>query len=230
MGFGLLFIGYFIATLMSLHSYGWVVQIIGYYIVFRALLKLSEYKHSMMRCMLPLVIMTVCQILSGIHSFGFLDAMTGNIFTILQHFQIENLINTVSLAFVIMFHFLLLHSIRELAKDVEDPLIVHLTTRNAVIVGIYFLLDLVVILLPDGNFTKILFLVTLLGSIVYPIFMLYLFFRCYARICAPEDKDMEQKPSRFAFINKRREMRKGADKKMDELIEKLDKDNDPNKK
>lgn len=230
MGFGLLFIGYFIAFLMSMHAYGWATQIIGFYIILRALMKLSEYKHSVTRCLIPLTVMTLCQVFSAVHSFGFFDAMTGNLFTALRHLQIENFINTVSLTFVMIFHFLLLHSIKELAMDVEDTAISRLATRNNYIVGTYFLLDMIVILLPDSNFTKVLFLITVLASIIYPIFILHLLYRCYAGICAPEDKDMEPKPSRFAFINKRREMRKNADNKMDALIDKLDEQKEPNKK
>ena len=40
MGFGLLFLGYFIATLMSNHPYGWATQIVGFYLIFLALARL----------------------------------------------------------------------------------------------------------------------------------------------------------------------------------------------
>jgi len=217
MGFGLLFIGYFIAFLMSVHPYGWITQIIGFYIIFRALTKLFEYKHSVSRCLVPLVGMTVCQALSGLQSF-------------IGPFRLEWLLGAVSLSLGTGFHFLLLRSIKELAEDVEDSAIARLTARNGYVVGFYFLLNVVVMLLPKNNVTSVLYGITMLASLIYPLFMLHLLFCCYRGICAPEDKDMEQKPSRFAFINKRREMRKGDDQKMDELVEKLDKDKNHSKK
>lgn len=230
MGFGLLFIGYFVAFLMSIHSYGWAVQILGFYIIFRALLKLSEYKHSFTQSFLPLALATVCQLLFGVHSFGFFEAMTGNFFTMIRHLEIEGWINTASLIFVMIFHFLLLRSIKELAADVEDLAIARLAKRNMFVVGAYFILDIAVMLLPSGSFKNVLFVATLLASIAYPICILYLLFRCYARICAPEDKDMEPKPSRFAFINKRRERQRDSDKNMDKLVERLDQKKNPKKK
>ncbi len=229
MGFGLLFIGYFIAFLMSINPYGWAFQIVGFYIIFRALEKLFEYKHSISRCLIPLVIMTARQALFGIHSLGLLDAMTA-VVSILESFWIENLISAVYVALLMVFHFLLLQSIRELALDTEDTAIARLTTRNGYIVGFYFLLNVLTAFLPSGSLKQVLSPITVLASIVYPIFMLYLLYRCYARICAPEDKDMEPKPSRFAFINKRREMQKKADEHMDKLIDKLDKQKEKNKK
>ena len=131
-----------------------------------------------------------------------------------------------------IFHFLLLSSIRELAFDVEDDVIVRLTHRNFFIVGAYFLFNITVAFLPKGvgiptlpNGISVLVPISVLASLIYPFFVLYLLFRCYARICAPEDKEMAEKPSRFAFINKYREKRKAADEAMDKQIEKLDPQN-----
>ena len=43
MGFGLLFVGYFIAFLMSVNNYGFAFEIVGYAIMLSAVGKLSEY-------------------------------------------------------------------------------------------------------------------------------------------------------------------------------------------
>ena len=220
MGFGLLLIGYFLSTLMSMHAYGWATQIVGFYLIFRALCKLWEYKHSFMRCLWPLVLMTLCQAILGFRHL-FSDLPT-NVVTLFDSIHVENLINTVFVTVLMIFHLLLLSSIRELALDVEDGDVERLARRDLFIVGAYFLFNITVAFLPAGNGTSILALISVLASLIYPFFVLYLLFRCYARICAPEDKEMEQKPSRFAFINKYREKRKEADEKMDKLIEKID--------
>ena len=37
------------------------------------------------------------------------------------------------------------------------------------------------------------------------ILVLYMLFSCYAKICDSSDVEMKQKPSRFDFVNKKRE-------------------------
>lgn len=228
MGFGLLVIGYFVATLMSNHAYGWATQIVGFYLIFLALGKLWEYKHSFKRCLWPLLLMTICQVFAGVRHL-FVDIPITDAVSILGYFQIDDLINTVFVTVLMIFHFLLLSSIRELAFDVEDDVIVKLANRNFFIVSIYFLFNITVAFLPRGEGTSVLVLISVLAGLVYPLFVLYLIYRCYARICAPEDKEMEEKPSRFAFVNKLREKRRTADDKMDKLIEKLDNKENPKK-
>ncbi len=228
MGFGLLFIGYFVSTLMSNHAYGWATQIIGFYLIFRAIGKLWDYKHSFMRCLVPLVLMTLCQAITGFRHL-FAEIPTTNIVATLNFFELDSLINTVFVTLLMIFHFLLLSSIRELALDVEDDLVVKLVRQNFYIVGAYFFLNITAAFLPKGDGVPVLTLISVLASLIYPLFVLHLLYRCYARICAPEDKDMEPKPSRFAFINKRREMRKKSDENMDKLIEKLDAKENPKK-
>ena len=220
MGFGLLLIGYFLSTLMSMHAYGWATQIVGFYLIFRALCKLWEYKHSFMRCLWPLVLMTVCQAILGVRHL-FSDLPT-NILSLFESIHVDNLINTIFVTVLMIFHFLLLSSIRELAFDVEDSDVERLARRDLFIVGAYFVFNITVAFLPAGNSLMVLRLILALAGLIYPFFILYLLFRCYARICAPEDKEMEQKPSRFAFVNKYRERRKEADQNLDKLIEKID--------
>lgn len=222
MGFGLLVIGYFVCTLMSNHAYGWATKIVGFYLIFLALGKLWEYKHSFKRCLIPLVLMTLCQAFAGFRHL-FTDLPMTDIISMIEYFQIDNLINTVFVTVFMIFHFLLLSPIRELAMDVEDDVIVKHTRRNFYIVGVYFFFNITVAFLPTGEGVPALVLISVLASLIYPIFILHLLYRCYARICAPEDKDMEQKPSRFALINKRREMRKKSDEEMEKRI--LDMDN-----
>ena len=221
MGFGLLFLGYFISTLMSVHAYGWATQILGFYLIFLALGKLSEYKHSFKYCYIPLVLMTLCQVFVGLR-WLFTEFPTSALLSMITFFEIDSLLNTVSVMLFLIFLFFLLSSVRELALDVEDTDVAKLARRNMYIVGAYFVWNIATALIPPTNFSQTLTLISILAGFIYPISILYLLFRCYARICAPEDKDMEKKPSRFAFINKRREMSKKSDEKMEKMIQKLD--------
>ena len=49
MGFGLLFIGYFMANLMSIHKFGAFVSLAGYIIVLVASCKLVKYNKNFAR-------------------------------------------------------------------------------------------------------------------------------------------------------------------------------------
>ena len=221
MGFGLLFLGYFVATLMSNHPYGWATQIVGFYLIFLALARLREYKHSFKRCLWPLVLMTLCQAFFG-YRYLFAEA-TPDVPALFASIRLDDLINVVFVTALMILHFLLFSSIREIALDVEDERIVNLSQRNFYIVGAYFLFNITVAFLPrTGSAMPTLTLILVLAGILYPLFVLHLLFHCYTRICAPEDKDMEQKPSRFAFINRMREKRRNADDRIEQMLKKSD--------
>ena len=56
------------------------------------------------------------------------------------------------------------------------------------------------------------------------ILNLFMLFSCYAKICDSSDVEMKQKPSRFEFVNKKREEQEEERQKiLDEYAEKIDK-------
>jgi hypothetical protein len=60
---------------------------------------------------------------------------------------------------------------------------------------------------------------------------LYMLFSCYARICDSRDVEMKQKPSRFEFVNKKREEQEEERQKiLDEYAEKTNKSSKKRKK
>ncbi len=215
MGFGLLFLGYFASTLMTFHPFGWAFRILGYYLIFSALRRLVEYKHSLSRCVLPLLIMTLCQVYEGAFSLaGIIDpsvkspvaigAVVGALFTVIS----------------CVFMLFLLGGIRALAEDVEDGFIAGFADKCRLLVAFYTLLNVITTLLSSAFSYSNSFLVLAVSllSILYPIVILCLLYRCYASICAPEDVDMKPKPSRFGFINKSRELSEKKDAEMQQLI------------
>ena len=176
MGFGLLFIGYFVAFLMSVNSYGWAFQIVGFYLIFLALQKLSEYKHSIKKCLVPLVVMTLCQVYVGVLSLGIMIDGTGifDVMKMMYGMWITSLVNAVFLVALLAFHLFLLRSVRELATDVGDEGIAKWTSRNRLFVSFYVLLDIVSVVFPSSSEIKLhLLRIAMLASIVYPILMLY---------------------------------------------------------
>lgn len=202
MGFGLLFFGYFAAFLMSLNSYGSIFALIGYYVIFTSLQKLSEYKHSITYCVPPLIALFFCSAADTVNLiFKSLDMSQPFGGTVISY-----VISLLSLTSGLIFHIFLLTAIAELGKDTELPEISGLTKTNTAAVSAYFLLNVIIFIL---NLFKLNFpwlvVLTLLLRIIYPLFVLALIYKCFSKICAPDDIDMPTKPSRFKFINDIRE-------------------------
>lgn len=209
MGFGLLFIGYFIAFLMSVNNYGFAFEIVGYAIMLSAVGKLSEYKHSLSRASLVLLIMSLCSVYDG---FRYLDELL-SLGVPLFSDSVNVTVSLLSAAMILVFHVLLLLSIRDIAKAAEENDVARRSYLALTASALSCLLEFAVAV--AGNFSsieaipafRIVVLVSTLVRILYPLTVLAFIYTCYARICAPEDMDMPQRPSRFAFINRWREKR-----------------------
>lgn len=218
MGFGILFIGYFIAFLMSLHKYGFLCRIIGYYLIFLSLQKLSEYKRILSLAVFPLLIMTLC----GVYDAGAM--ISDSVFVLPFPEALSYAIDVLEIVASYIFHVLLLRGIMELGNDTDLPKVSSFARWTLVGATAYCILNTILIVIqafvPVGegsiqSFASILARVTLLAGILFPMVMLVLIHSCYAQICAPEDVDMEPKPSRFAFINKSRKLSAEKDKEME---------------
>ena len=119
-----------------------------------------------------------------------------------------------------VFQVLLLSGIREIGKDAEAegvPARAVWSILVVCLVGVWKLGISLMSTLPDMDGNKAFRLLTLgaaLVSLLYPVVILAFLFSCYAKICAPDDTEMEARPSRFAFVNRWREER---EKKADEV-------------
>ena len=222
MGFGLLFIGYFVATLMSVHIYGSYVSLVGYVIVFIASTKLSKYNNSFRFLEVGAILMTAVYALiaaSGIGNFLYDEMLVSKkIFGD----SFEGIMGKVEMAVSFLFVTAMLWAIHSIAKETEVSKIVYSSARNFVILVVYYVLFLIGYLPFDftadyiaafGGF------VTALNFVIIAL-NLVLIFSCYARICDENDVDMAQKPSRFEFVNKfRAESEKRREKAMKEREE-----------
>lgn len=219
MGFGILFIGYFIAFLMSLHKFGFLCRIIGYYVIFLSVQKLSEYKRSLARTAIPLLIMTLC----GVYDAGAM--ISESIFASVFPAPLSYAIDLVEIAAGYVFHIFLLKAIIALGQETELPKICSCARWNLAVVTSYCILSAILMVMQMILWTSAssellafagtLSRITLLAGILYPLLVLILIHSCYAQICAPEDLDMKPKPSRFNFVNKSREMSAEKDKEME---------------
>lgn len=225
MGFGLLFIGYFIAFLMSFHKYGFLCRIIGYYLIFSSVQKLSEYKNDITRTAIPLLTLILC----GVYDAGAL--ISESIFFAPFPQALTYSVDLMEVALGFLLHIYLLRAIIALGEDTELPKICSFARWNLVGVTFHLILNVIlstaqlcISLFPSFGgealqaLASILVRATLLVGILYPILMLVLLHSCYAQICAPEDLEMKPKPSRFSFINKSREMSVKKDKEMEKWL------------
>lgn len=221
MGFGWLFIGYFIATLMSINIAGSFIRIVGYGIVFFAASKLNKYNRTFTYLQIATVIMLgVSLLLAASDICGFLyDEMfiSVNIFTA----SFERVMGIVEMCVSLVFNGALLYSIRAIAIETEVDKIAVNSIRNFIFICLYFVLN-IISYLPFSfvkEYASVFSLPVLLLYFVWIVLNLILIYSCYARICDENDAEMVRKPSRFAFINKMRAEMDEKEKRASERAE-----------
>lgn len=205
MGFGLLFIGYFAASIGFMS----VLRLMGYMMMTYSAKKLGQYNTSF----------KIFEIVCGVMVLASFGSTVTDLLTMLMG---EDFVKASAIALVKNAEILLscacalvmLWSIRNIARETEEKKLAFGAVRNSVFVIIYAV-AYAVSLLPF-DFTKYLSLPLLLVQFVWIIFNLVLIFSCYARICDESDVNMERKPSRFAFVNEMRAQSEARQKEKEE--------------
>ena len=203
MGFGTLFIGYFLILNISYYHF---TDIIAALIMLLGLYKLSMVsRHFKVATCAALGFSAVAL---GELIFGTVKLFIGA--------GLDEWITYIAIGRAVVlcaFTVIVLRALYDISSelDVEKlPLKCRLMTIwTFVVYGVYILLEtpLITNLLPM-EVTAALYLVTLIGLIVVVISNLTLIYACYMRICMPEDLEPKpEKPSRFKFINEYRERR-----------------------
>ena len=209
MGFGLLFIGYFIAALMSINVVGSLIAMIGYCIIFLASGKLSKYNNSFNLVRIGAVVMVLFWL---VMSASTLSEFLANELMIPKDIfgpTFDSVMGHSEMALFFIFNSAVLYSIRSIANDTEDTKIAISSVRNFIFICVG-LLAYVIYFVVVGFSSSQLALAILNGTaiiirFVCIVFNLILIFSCYMRICDENDVDMNRKPSRFAFINTMRQ-------------------------
>ena len=217
MGFGILFLGYFATTMMSIPlsrilpiDLGGVVKLLGYILIVVAAKKLSDYNKGFSSLIASSGLMGLISALEG-----FMDVTVFLSKNQIAEFPFSNslvylndakIVDYISFAATIYFVATLCLAIKQIAQDTGIKKIEIAATRNFVFYCILFLVqaisfmpfDWVVIYKPV--FVSALLIIELLCWLLN----LYMLFSCYAKICDSDDIEMKQKPSRFDFVNKKR--------------------------
>ena len=215
MGFGLLLVGYFTATMMSLNSLGGVFRLIGYILVIIAAKKLSDYNRSFLFLLGGSVIMTA---FSAVGALSDVSAFLYNNLLIsapIVSTAVSDMLPSIRLFLDLAFTAVLCFSIRSIAKETGEEKIVYTSVRNFIFFCIFFVLQFLVWLgaqISSPAFTDFvrstaLPVWTVLVYLICVIFNCVMIFSCYAKICDANDLEMRVKPSRFAFVNRMREKR-----------------------
>ena len=219
MGFGLLFFGYFMTTMMSVPLSGLlqnidlagIVKLLGYVLIIIAAKKLSEY-NSGFKTLVASSALMICvsafEAIVGITVFLANNQIAvfpfSNAFSYISENYIVDLVTAVP---IIVFVATLCVAVKQIATDTGVKKIEIAATRNFVFYCILFALQALLLLPIEWNDTAIVVLnaaVRIIELLCW-ILVLYMLFSCYAKICDSSDVEMKQKPSRFDFVNKKRE-------------------------
>lgn len=235
MGFGTLFFGYFLLLNIAYYRF---TDAIAALVMLYALYKLSFVNKNFKRSALS----SIAFALFGIYELfiGCSDMFFGEIFPDTLYSvsaALRALIVCIVTAFMLM-------GIRDVAHEVGLPKIkLKSNYLSFVTVGVYSL-NILLETSELGSFLSgetlaILMLVTIVATPALVIVNLTLVFGCYAKICMPSERDtvLEEKKSKFEFINKFREhekekQREYAEYKLDKMKKKAEKakQNNRNKK
>lgn len=222
MGFGLLFLGYFMTHLMSVFSLGCLMRLAGYSLMIYAFFKLCKYNVSFrfpFYCAFAMLLVTAADCYEKIGTLLY-DSLIIDSFSLPEGFAETVACADDVLSFV--FHTALLFAIVEIAKETEVEKIRVAAVRNFVFVCIYAVL-IIVSKLPFSfveDYKRYFSMPIILLYFTLIILNLVLIFTSYANICDEGDVDMPLKKSRFEFVNKfREETARREQKAADESVE-----------
>ena len=201
MGFGILFIGYFF--LINITYFAWT-DIVSAVLMLLALSSLSRFNK-------PLKIAFISNVVFTVVALGeFLLEMLVSMFSVVG---IESyLSHTIAIRYIVLvvLNVFLILGIRSLAIEVGLEKLANKCTFTLSLPTLTYLLSALLQISPLFSSTPItqtqyIAGIVLLMTIVSVITVLARIYNAYARICMPEDVEMEVKPSRFSFVNRFRE-------------------------
>ena len=203
MGFGLLFIGYLFLLNFSFYAY---TDILAGILILLALEKLRAWNKGFKASFFA----TIPFFAIGIFEFALKLFSLGSMASAPALSAIASALRMLALC---PLHVCLLLGIKQITGEVG---LLKMENRAMMLLPLSPLIHLSQSLLEipaifskanEQNLLTIRFIV-LVGALIFSFVMLSFIYKCYARICLPSDVSMEQKPSRFRFVNEYRERKK----------------------
>ena len=200
MGFGILFIGYVAAYIMSLAgSYGCFPAIIGCIVMMYALTKLIDYEQFFKYAFFSLIPLTLC---TGYKLFAQTILMFGASLPGFWGYEITQTIFAYGKVFSdLLFNSVLFIAIYKIAKATEVEKIQRACIRNIIFFTLYSITGIV----NEIYSHKYIFMAAMIIYLVTVILNCVCLCSCYMRICDESDKDMTAKRSKIEAINKFRD-------------------------
>ena len=224
MGFGTLFIGYFL--LLNLTYYGFTdiiaatVMLLGFY-------NLSKVNKNFFAAM-------ICAIVFCVFSLGEFGIATYEIFyrpissaALVSFMSITRSLTVGTLTA------LMLKGIEDVAKEVEIADLPTKASRLTIITAVTYTAWIILeapLSFMDNYVLGVISLITILATIALLIVNLTVIYSCYMRICMPGNEKIGDKPSKFAFVNEYRARKAERDKEAAEKRLKLMKEKAAQKK
>lgn len=230
MGFGILFLGYFATTMMDIPlsmllqnnlDISGAVKLLGYIMIIVAAKKLYEYNSTFKTLIVSSSFMAL---ISAIEAFISVSIFLNDNQIVAIPFSkgladARAIVEYVAFAFLIIFISTLCLSIKNIAKDTGVKQVEIAATRNFVFYCILLVIQAITFI--PFAYENLFWVAFVIVQLICWILNLYMLFTCYAKICDSGDVEMKQKPSRFEFVNKKREEQEIERQKiLDEYAEK----------
>ncbi len=211
MGFGILFIGYIAAYIMSLAgAYGCFPATIGCIVMMYALTKLLDYEPYFKYAFFTLIPLTLCV---GYRLFAEVTFMFGLFLPRFLGYEItETVFAYGKVFFDLVFNVVLFIAIYKIAKATEVEKTQKASIRNIVFFALYSVTAIVNEIYPN----RYIFMGSMIIYLVTVILNSVCICSCYMRICDESDRDMTAKRSKIEAINK---FRDEFDRKEEKAIE-----------
>ncbi|MBR2370948.1 MAG: hypothetical protein IKA82_02890 [Clostridia bacterium] len=217
MGFGWLFIGYFMTFMMSFSNYSHGIMLLGCALMINGLFKLKAYNRFFLYPVFPLIpyiLVEACftaRLASDVIGFP-LPFITQTVSTAVE---------VVGYVACIVFHILLFKALISITSDLELDKQKIAAVRNRIFVCAYYALALFWLIPIEYNLTakQIMTVLLLLLKLSFTVLDCILLYSCYAFICPQGDEDMPIRESGIEFIdNFRRETARKEQKAADERV------------
>ena len=199
MGFGLLFIGYFIAFVTALTKFGFAIRLAGYLLMAYSLIKLRDFELKFtwpMSISFGLIVIGIAQCV-----FGVCDEISYSLSENVMF--LRTIVDTGESLLIIAFNLLLLWGIMSISKCLELSKQKNAAMRNIIFIIFWAVLDL----LGTGPFSNNTVYINYFGLPTFIIYIawillnLVLIFSCYMYICPEGDEEMNRKKTNIKFID-----------------------------
>lgn len=212
MGFGFLLVGYMLSFLVTagLGPYIFAGMLIGSIFMFFGLKELRKYDPVFIYALIGDILLFICSVIIGI-------SWALGSFTSIDVTLLSTVMSFVKIAVCIFFEISLLYGVADLSRRVDYPDTRQKAITNIIYVSIFNVYQIItltpIVTSMSGENKATALTILMIAQVIYTAINTFLFFKCYAMICPAGQEDMPYKKSKFAFINKFREIRDAKDEK-----------------